>query len=534
MRLPPHHRPTNADKQGVRCDAARRGAFSVRQQTPQERWTFVHVSRTARRGWTALTLSFALVLGPAAVGTASAAPVPTAAQAPALTGLAAVKAKTKVRIPERIRWVKAKPGAKPGTVTFTWKQNKKHTTAFVLEIASTSFSPTNKSLPKRGRDYQRIVISGKKSSYTLSAKRAAKSGATSRSGAHLYYRFSAINKTKAGKRTRVYPGLRAVLPRPAKPSATGTSLRVASYNVASVKATLKKPGRSWDARRAKVASTILSSRADVVGLQELGPGSKYDGGSTKNAPRQTNDLVATLRSQAKAKGSSADYRLVRTTPYVAPGTSHGSQGARILYDASRYTLRSTCAETTGSRNYSDSCTIAMPVLSGDSRGKYRKAAYARFEDRRTGKTFYVVSAHLDPRKDSKGSKGRYDKLRRNQVRTIMRSIDAINTTGDPVILAGDLNSRQSNQFTGSLPHRALIAAGYHDGAASAKRINAQYPTTTGWATRAKAASIGYGPRLDYVLAKGIQGSVAYKAHVKKKDSRRASDHHLVWAQFRLP
>lgn len=492
----------------------------------------MHISRTARRGWTALAVSSALILGPAAVGTASAAPASTPVLASAATGLATAKAT--VRIPERIRSLAAKPGAKPGTVTFSWKQNKKHTTAFVLEIASTAFSPTNKTLPKRGRDYQRIVISGKKSSYTLSAKRAAKSGATPRSGAHLYYRFSAVNKTKAGKRTRVYPGLRAVLPRAATPAATGTSLRVASYNVASVKATLTKPGLSWDARRTKVASTILASRAGVVGLQELGPGSKYDGGSTANAPRQTDDLVATLRSLAKAQGSSASYRLVRTTPYVAPGTTHGSQGARILYDASRYTLRSTCGETTGTRSYSASCTIAMPVLPGDSRGKQRKAAYAQLADRATGKTFYVVSAHLDPRKDSAGSKGRYDTLRRDQVRAIMRAIDAINTTGDPVLMTGDLNSWQSNKHTGSLPHRALIAAGYHDGAASTKRTNAQYPTTTGWATTAKASSIGYGPRLDYVLAKGVQGSVAYKAHVTKKDATRASDHHLVWAQFRLP
>lgn len=480
-----------------------------------------------------MVLSLSLVAGEAAVAGGTAA----SAAAPASTGVASAALKSakakKVRIPERITWVKAKPGSKPGTVKFSWKQNKKHTTSFILEIASTSFSPSNRSLPKRGRDYQRIKISGKKSSYTLSAAKAKKSGAALGSGNHLYYRFSAVNKTKAGSRTRVYPGLRAVLPAPARVGA-GTDLRVASYNVASVKATLKKPGLAWDSRRTKVASTILSSGAGIVGVQELGPGNKHTGGSLNGAARQTDDLVSTLHGAARKSGSAARFRLVRTTPYVAPGSKQGSQGARILYDTSRYQLLSRCAETTGGREYSSSCTITMPILARDSRAVERKAAYARFKDSASGKTFYVVSAHLDPRKDTKATKGRYDKLRRTQIRTVMTSIDRINTTKDPVIVTGDLNSWQNNQLTGSMPHRALVSAGYLDGSSSKKRSGAQYGTTTQWQTKAKRASTGFGSRLDYVLAKGVRGSVRYQAHVTKTDARRASDHHLVSAQFRLP
>ena len=45
------------------------------------------------------------------------------------------------------------------------------------------------------------------------------------------------------------------------------------------------------------------------------------------------------------------YQLVRTTPYVRPGTNHGTQGTRILYDTRKFRLLSNCPETTGSKNY---------------------------------------------------------------------------------------------------------------------------------------------------------------------------------------
>ena len=63
------------------------------------------------------------------------------------------------------------------------------------------------------------------------------------------------------------------------------------------------------------------------------------------------------------------YKLARTTAYVKPGTSHGTQGTRILYDTNKYRLVSNCPETTGKSNYNGSCSMDMPIMSSDSKSK---------------------------------------------------------------------------------------------------------------------------------------------------------------------
>ena len=81
----------------------------------------------------------------------------------------------------------------------------------------------------------------------------------------------------------------------------------------------------------------------IVSIQELGPG-RADGKKVTvgTAARQTESLEKALSSVGAGK-----YKLARTTSYVKPGTSHGTQGARILYDTIRYRLISNCVEKTG-------------------------------------------------------------------------------------------------------------------------------------------------------------------------------------------
>ena len=99
---------------------------------------------------------------------------------------------------------------------------------------------------------------------------------------------------------------------------------------------------------------------------------------------------------------------------------------------------SKCSEKTGKRNYSGSCSLDLPKLSSDGRNAIRSAAYARFQDRRTGVRLWVASVHLDSRHSSNRTKEHaYEALRARQIKAVTDRLARLNTTGDKVIVAGD-------------------------------------------------------------------------------------------------
>ena len=111
-------------------------------------------------------------------------------------------------------------------------------------------------------------------------------------------------------------------------------LRVGTFNVRTSRA---HDGRSWLSRAKDVAREIASRDPGVLAVQELGPG-RADGskGTTTGHLRQTISLERSLKSVV----GDSRYQLVRTTPYVKPGTNHGTQGTRILYDTRKFKLLS--------------------------------------------------------------------------------------------------------------------------------------------------------------------------------------------------
>ena len=157
------------------------------------------------------------------------------------------------------------------------------------------------------------------------------------------------------------------------------TLRTGTFNVRTARA---NDGGSWLSRANDVAREIASRDPGVLAIQELGPG-RADGskGTTTGHLRQTTSLERSLKSVI----GDGRYQLVRTTPYVRPGTNHGTQGTRILYDTRKFKLLSNCPEKTGSKNYNPSCSMNMPLRSSDSESLRRSAAYAKFADRKTGK-----------------------------------------------------------------------------------------------------------------------------------------------------
>jgi endonuclease/exonuclease/phosphatase family metal-dependent hydrolase len=295
------------------------------------------------------------------------------------------------------------------------------------------------------------------------------------------------------------------------------TLRVGTFNVRTARA---NDGRSWLSRASDVAREIASRNPGVLAVQELGPG-RADGskGTTTGHLRQTISLERSLKSVV----GDSRYQLVRTTPYVKPGTNHGTQGTRILYDTRKFKLLSHCPEKTGSKNYNPSCSMNMPLRGSDGESLRRSAAYAKFADRKTGKRFWVVSVHLDDRHSSSLSTEKsYNALRGRQARAAYLKVNSLRKTGEKVIYAGDFNSWHTNR-AGDAPHEYLVSQGFHDTFASDSRINTKYPTVNHYKTTLSAKPI----RLDYVMIKGSKRVLRYENVMKRVDSSRPSDHNLV-------
>lgn len=439
---------------------------------------------------------------------------------------AAVAGATPTR-PAKITTVHAKPGPRAGEITFTWSQAGAHATYYRVETALTNFSKTDPSVPKYGRHAYKLYIKGYHTSYTMSAAQTTAAGAGPGSGNHLYFRFFAVNANDTLTSTRAYPYLQWVMGKPVATKAAGTPLRVASFNVRTAKAT--DDSRNWLARAGDVATEITSHQPGVVALQELGPG-RADGkaGSTTGTARQTDSLEAALRQVGAAR-----FQLVRTTPYVKPGVAQGTQGMRILYDTSRYTLLSRCSDSSAGGNYSGSCTIVLPLIKGDSENERRRAAYAELADKRSGARFFFVSTHLDARRGANATtEQRFDQLRGDQARAITTAMSKMNTARRPVIVGGDYNSYQTHA-AGNSAHDRLISAGYLDTANAASQVNIKYSTFNNFATRLTASQSGYGSRLDALLTKDVGGAKRYENVTRPTDRARPSDHDLVLADLVL-
>ncbi len=301
------------------------------------------------------------------------------------------------------------------------------------------------------------------------------------------------------------------------------ALRVGSFNVRTARA---HDGRSWLSRAGDVAREIASRDPGVLAVQELGPG-RADGtkGTTTGHLRQTTSLERSLRSVV----GDSRYQLVRTTPYVKPGTNHGTQGTRILYDTRKFKLLSNCPEKTGSKNYNPSCSMNMPLRSSDSESLRRSAAYARFADRKSGKRFWVVSVHLDDRHSSSLSTEKsYNALRGRQARAVYLRVNGLAKAGEDIVYAGDFNSWATNR-AGDAPRRYLLGQGFTDSYGADSKINAKYPTINHYETTLTAKGV----RLDYVLIKGSKKILKYENVMKRVDSSRPSDHNMIISEMIL-
>jgi endonuclease/exonuclease/phosphatase family metal-dependent hydrolase len=424
--------------------------------------------------------------------------------------------------PGSVKSIVASPGAAVGQIKVSWKASGSHTDKFRIETALTPFGSTND-----GRDAHTFTVSGSKRSKTLSAKSVATAGAAPATGNHLYIRVVAIDVTKSGTKKGKASDLVATTARALPAPAVGAPLRVASYNIRSAVYD-GQGGRSWAKRAPDVAADILKANPGIVAIQEASPASF--GGM-----RQTESLQAALIAADPAK---ARYTITRTTGYNPPGTAHGSQAARIVYDSSRYQLLSQCVDTTlvsGTlQNWSGTCSFDLPILPDDAPTWKRSAAYAEFADLATGKPFLVVSAHLDYRHSkNKATESKLNDLRSLQAATIWANMNLIRKVGEPVVVAGDFNASQADAG-GNGPHDYLVQQGFYDAAGAMKQAGLEFPSLNHFDKVLDEDPEGYARRVDQILVYGTTGSNLFKEVVAQKNPARNSDHNLVYADLVLP
>ena len=420
--------------------------------------------------------------------------------------------------PGSVRSAVASPGAAVGQIKVSWKASGSHTDKFRIQTALTPFGSSND-----GRNAHTFTVKGSKRSATLSAKQVAEAGAAPATGNHLYIRVVGVDGSRKGGASDLVATTARALPAPV----VGSPLRVASYNIRSAVYD-GDGGRNWSERASGVASDILKVNPGIVAIQEASP-------ARFGSMRQTESLQAAM---IKADPTMARYTMTRTTVYNPPGTPHGSQAARILYDSSRYQLLTPCSDTTvvngATIGYSTSCSFDLPIQSSDAAKWKRSAAYAEFLDLATGKPFLVVSAHLDYRHSGNTStEAKLNDLRRLQAATIWANMNVIRKVGEPVVVAGDFNASQDDKG-GNGPHDYLVEQGFYDTAGAQQQVNLEFPSLNHFDKVLEADPQGYARRVDQILVYGTAGASRFKQVVQQSNPNRNSDHNMVYADVVLP
>lgn len=319
----------------------------------------------------------------------------------------------------------------------------------------------------------------------------------------------------------------------ARPASVSQPLVVGSYNVKCANCFDGLPDElPWAQRRDAVAATIKGERPDVVGVQEASQGWLKTSSGASVDRSQFEDLLGALGSPYKLTNSHRNNCVNSRTPTGCVYADRGaSQGTRLVYDSSRVSLQAAGSELLASKEGSNA----------------RYAAWGRFTQLSTGRKFFVVTTHLEPR-DAGSSKANWD-LRRRQATELVQLI-AAQRQGLPVIVTGDLNSHKWTPY-GNAPRELLSSAGLVDplgngyettwtapGATVEKRIRTDLSSYTGFQRTAPAFDYINGTYLDYVMTSPMRVS-EWETVARLDSSGRfvgtiPSDHNMVRATVWLP
>lgn len=202
--------------------------------------------------------------------------------------------------------------------------------------------------------------------------------------------------------------------------AQGQQLTMATYNMRNDNNTEDaKNGNGWKQRYPVIASMVRFHGFEIFGTQEC-------------LYHQLKDLQTLLRGYQ----------------YVGIGRDDGKQAGEysaIFYEAARF-------KVLDKGNFWLSETPDKPSLGWDATCCNRICTWAYFEDKQSGKKFYVFNTHYDYQKD----------LARNESsKLILRKIKAI-AGGKPVVFMGDLNGGNDSEWYKRLAESTLLKDTYRE------------------------------------------------------------------------
>ncbi|MFT4218673.1 MAG: fibronectin type III domain-containing protein [Micropruina sp.] len=314
-------------------------------------------------------------------------------------------------------------------------------------------------------------------------------------------------------------------------STTVAPLRAATYNVLCANCSAKYP---WSSRRNRLVNAIKAQDLDVLGVQEASQGLTTGADGKRKA--QFDDLLYLLGSRYAITNSHRYNCQKSTSPNNCAVLNRGaSNDVRIIYNAQRVV-----ALRTGSVQFA-------AQAAGDTK---RFLAWAEFRQRSTGKRFFVINTHLDPRDDATGSRLHYN-LRVSQTRELVATIKKQNISRLPVIILGDFKVNKYAE-PNNAPYDIITGASYVDplgntykstvparSATVERRIGTEYNTKNNLESTAPKSAYINGSVIDYVfVSRGVRVS-EWQTVVDVDSTGRfvatpPSDHNMVRITAYLP
>ena len=300
-------------------------------------------------------------------------------------------------------------------------------------------------------------------------------------------------------------------PTPTTPDPSGTPLHVASYNV--LCSTCEPAGApGWATRAPAIAALVNQVDPDVLTVMEAnGP----SGG--------TQSVQAYLDLERRF----TRLRLVDATAVAPPLTEPGT---RIYYDPSRFTVLGS-GRISGVKDYRTYPASAAP----DTQIPW--AELARRDE--PADRFILVAAHYGVPSASY-TEGKKTMLGKNSSQ-VLAGLDKVDPAGSdgtriPVVFAGDLNDHRYPEDQTDGAQATLVRGGFYDASASQRRTGTAKSTYNNYLPPSRQVDDANqdGLRIDYILTRGLRGSVSFTNHWNPGGTVIPSDHNMIDAVLRLP
>lgn len=329
-------------------------------------------------------------------------------------------------------------------------------------------------------------------------------------GNPIYVRLQARNtyydKTYIRKSVQVH-----AWPTPTAPAHDGYTLKIASYNV--MCSTCEPAGsKTWSARVGALAANIEQSAPDVLGVQEAsGPATSS---SALPAYQDLDNHLAGLQltyAGAAPDGATESGTRIFYNPRTVKLLSQGYLPGILDY---RTYPQSTAQQT--SIPYAEFSLQADPT-----------------------RRFLAVSAHYGLPATGYGSAKKA--LLGQDSSQLLRALDSLVMSDSalrniPIVLTGDLNDHRYPENETDGAQATLIRGGFYDMSASMLREGTDKPTYNALSSPSAQVSDPNqdGLRIDYILARGLSGSIQFENAWNPGLPIVPSDHNLLSTTVRFP